>query len=294
MRMRTPARLLCGCLLALVASCAPSDQGQGARVVVDDAGDTLRLAAPATRIVSLIPATTEMLFAIGADSLVAGRSAWDDYPAAALDVPSAGDGIQPNLEAVLGLHPDLVVLYHSTANAQAARRLSDLGIPVVQLSTDRLADVPRMARVLGVLTGREAAADSLVAVFDSALAAASVARDGEGPGILILVWDEPPMTVGAGSFLSELVERAGGRNIFGDLPASSAQVSVESVVDRNPDLILTSAEGLPAFASRPVWQAVPAVRERRFVHVTSSAFSRPSPRAPEAIRELRQQIGSRE
>lgn len=291
MRMRTPARLLYGCLVVLVASCGRTDQGQGDRVVVDDAGDTLRLAAPATRIVSLIPATTEMLFALGADSQVAGRSAWDDYPAAALEIPSAGNGIQPNLEAVLGLRPDLVILYHSTANAQAASRLSDLGIPVVQLSTDRLADVPRMARVLGTLTGHEAAADSLVTVFDAALAQVSVARTGDGPGILILVWDEPPMTVGAGSFLSELVERAGGRNIFSDLPASSAEISVESVVDRHPDLILTSAEGLPAFASRAVWQTVPAVRERRFVHVTSSAFSRPSPRAPEAIRELRQQIG---
>jgi ABC-type Fe3+-hydroxamate transport system substrate-binding protein len=262
-------------------------------VVVDAAGDTVRLAAPPTRVVSLIPATTEMLFAIGAGAQVAGRSAWDDYPDAALQVPSAGDGIQPNLEAVIGLHPDLVVLYHSTANAQAARRLTDLGIPVVQLATDRLADVPRMARTLGVLTGHTAAADSLITAFEAGLEEATVARPGTGPGMLILVWDDPPMTVGTGSFLSELVERAGGRNIFGDLPASSAQVSVESVVNRDPDLILTSAEGTPAFAGRPVWQSVPAVREGRFIHVTSSAFSRPSPRAPDAIRELRARIAER-
>jgi ABC-type Fe3+-hydroxamate transport system substrate-binding protein len=104
--------------------------------------------------------------------------------------------------------------------------------------------------------------------------------------VLILVWDQPPMTVGAGSFLTELVERAGGRNLFADVQASSAQVSVEAVVKRDPDLVFVTTEGTPAFAERPEWRTVRAVREKRFLRVTNSSYNRPSPRAPEAITQL--------
>jgi iron complex transport system substrate-binding protein len=94
------------------------------------------------------------------------------------------------------------------------------------------------------------------------------------------------MTVGRGSFLSELIERAGGENLFADVAASSGVVSIEAVAARNPDLIFTTNEGPSAYASRPEWQVVPAVRERRFVRVSGSEFNRPTPRAPAAIRRL--------
>ena len=94
------------------------------------------------------------------------------------------------------------------------------------------------------------------------------------------------MTIGHGSFLSEIVERAGGKNLFGDLAASAGVISVEAVVDRNPDLVLVTSDNEPAIARRPEWQTVAAVRARRFVKVTNSAFNRPSPRMPEAIAEL--------
>ena len=255
-------------------------------VVVDDAGDTVRLAGPAQRVVSLIPATTELLFAIGAGPTLVGRTRWCDYPAAAAAVPDVGDGMTPNLEAVAATRPDLVVLYNSGQNGGAAERLRSLGIPAIRVRSDLLADVPRLARLLGTLTGRLAAADSLAAAFDTALAAATVKPTGRRPSIFILVWDQPPMTVGRGSYLSELLERAGGINAYADLPTSSGQISIESVADRNPDLVFTTTEAPPAFATRPEWQGIPAVHERRFVHAPGSEFSRPSPRAPAAIREL--------
>ena len=94
------------------------------------------------------------------------------------------------------------------------------------------------------------------------------------------------MTIGRGSYLSELIERAGGENLFEDVTASSGVVSIEAVAARNPDLILTSTEGPSAFANRPEWQVVPAVRHRRFLKVSGSEYNQPSPRAPAAIREL--------
>jgi ABC-type Fe3+-hydroxamate transport system substrate-binding protein len=280
-------------LAALLGACAPPDaRPAGSISTVDDVGDTVRLAAPAGRVVSLAPATTELLFAIGAGPNVVGRTRWCDYPAAARAVPDLGDGLRPNVEAVTASRPDLVVLYRSAQNREAADRLRALGDPVAEYQTDRLADVPRVARALGLLTGHTAEADSLAAGFDSALARVSLPPQPDTPRILILVWDQPPMTVGAGSFLSELVERAGGRNLFDDLPAPSGTVSIEAIATRDPDAILLTSEGEPGFADRAEWRVVRAVQQHRFIRVSGSAFSRPSPRAPEAIRQLRERLAA--
>jgi ABC-type Fe3+-hydroxamate transport system substrate-binding protein len=279
-------------LLSAAAACGGDRAPTGALVVVDDAGDTVRLAAVPRRVVSLIPATTELLFAMGQGDRLVGRSQWCDYPAEAARIPSLGDGITPNLEAVLGARPDLVVLYHSGQNGAAAERLRSLGIPAIRVRTDLLADVPRLAALLGRLLDARPAADSLSRRFEAELAAATVPPPADPPSIFLLVWDQPPMTVGSGSYLSELVRRAGGRNIYADLPTSSGQISVESAAARDPDAILTSNPALPAFAGRPEWQVVRAVRERRFVHAPGSEYSRPGPRAPEAIRRLAAQLAA--
>jgi ABC-type Fe3+-hydroxamate transport system substrate-binding protein len=281
--MRTRAGQL---LLLAVVACRGAPTPEPAIRAVDDAGDTVRLASPARRVVSLIPASTELLFAIGAGPAVVGRTRYCDYPAQAASVPDLGDGIKPNIEAVVGQRPDLVILYNSGQNAAVATRLRELGIASLRLNTDQLADVRRVARLLGRITGYEHGADSVVAVFDTALAGATRPPRGRRPKVLLLVWEQPPMTIGRGSFLSELIERAGAENLFADVGSSSGVVSIEAVAARNPDLIFTTAEGPSTFASRPEWQLVPAVRERRFLAVNGSEFNRPSPRAPQAIREL--------
>jgi ABC-type Fe3+-hydroxamate transport system substrate-binding protein len=281
MSFRTAALLV----LTLAACSRPSSPPTTA--VIDDAGDTVAVRVPARRVVSLIPATTELLFAIGAGDRVVGRSTWCDYPAAAKQVPNLGDGINPNVEAILAARPDLVVLYNSAQHAEVSARLRGVGIPTLRINTDAMRDVGRVGRLLGRLTGRTRSADSMAAAFDMALAAAS-ARPGSGrrPSVLLLVWEQPPMTIGRGSFLSELVERAGGVNLFDDVTASAGPVSIEAVAARDPDYIFTTTDGPSAFARRPEWQVVRAVRERRFIRVTGSEFNRPSPRSPAAIREL--------
>jgi iron complex transport system substrate-binding protein len=284
-RLSRPSRLLITALIA-GAACRQTPAVTASLSVVDDSGDTVRLAAPARRVVSLIPASTELLFAIGAGSAVVGRTSYCDYPADAKAVPDLGDGIKPNIEAIIASRPDLVVLYNSGQNAAVAARLRELGIAALRINTDALSSVPRVAHMLGKLTGHERAADSLSAVFDTALTSATQPRATRRPKVLLLVWEQPPMTIGRGSFLSELVERAGGENLFADVASSSGVVSIEAVAARDPDLIFTTVEGPSAFASRPEWQVVPAVRKHRFLHVSGSEFNRPSPRSPQAIREL--------
>ena len=280
-------RLVLVIALALLACGRPSSGARGTVVVVDDAGDSVSVHAPAARVVSLIPATTELLFAIGAGAAVVGRTQWCDYPPEALRVTDLGPGINPNLEAVLAARPDLVVLYHSAQHAAAAARLRELGTPAIRVNTDALADVGRVGHLLGRLTGHTRGADSMSAAFDTALAAAGAAgRRERKPRVLILVWEQPPMTLGRGSFLSELVERAGGENVFGDIASSSGPVSIEAVSARDPDLILTAAAGPASIVDRPEWQVVRAVRERRLLRITGTEYDRPGPRSPGAIRAL--------
>ena len=276
--------LLLVLLVSLACSPAPVRTGQ----LVDDTGVRTALPAPPRRVVSLIPATTELLFALGAGDRVVGRTSWCDYPAAAARVPDLGNGIEPNVEAVVAAKPDLVLLYKSGANRGAGERLRSLGVPTLELATDRIADIARITRLLGQALGLREAAESLVARTDRDLAAASRPPDlpTSRPSVFILAWDRPAMTLGRGSFLSEILERAGARNVFDDLPSSSAQVSIEAVAARDPDFLLISSASDPAVASRPEWRVVRAVRERRFLRVRGSEFSRPSPRVGLAVREL--------
>ncbi|HEX5817231.1 MAG TPA: helical backbone metal receptor [Gemmatimonadales bacterium] len=270
--------------MVLLAACA-APRASGPIALAGDAGDTVRLAAPATRVASLQPTTTELLFAIGAGELVVGRTTWCDAPDAALAVPSLGDGLNPNLEAIVAARPDLVLLYPSALNDAAAARLGELGIATLRLRTDRLSDVPRLARLLGHATGRHAAGDSVAARFERDLAAATATRS-DGPSVFILAWDQPLTTIGAGSFLSEVVQRAGGRNVFAELASASAPVSLEAVTARDPSLVLVPSAGLRDTVIRPEWNAVRAFRERRLIHVTGSEYLRPTPRAPDAVRAL--------
>ncbi len=293
---RERVSVLCICLLAVaicIGACAPGES-ERQNGITDDVDRVVELEAPARRIVSLSPATTELLFAIGAGELMVGRTRWAEYPPAALDVTDIGDGLNPNVELIAAQRPDLVVFYASPSNAQPIELLDRLGVASVSLYMDRLSHLLRAARLLGVLSDRRARADSMADAFESQLDSAlgtSEARD--GPSVVILSWDNPPIIIGAASFLSQLVELAGGSNVFYDVDRPSATVTIETIVERDPDLVLlVGSNGLPEFAERPEWQVVKAVRERRFVRVEGSEFSWPTFRAFEAVRRLRTALAS--
>jgi len=244
---------------------------------------------PAHRIVSLAPSSTELLFALGAGDQVVGRTTWCRYPPAALDVPDVGDGLNPNIEAIAARQPDLVVLYRSPMNETAAAQLRRLGIASVTLPQDRLEDIASAARELGRRTGREAAGDSIAGAIEALLGKApppAIAR------LAFVVWDNPPMVIGAGSYLDQLATLAGGGNVFHDLGAASATVSIETIAARNPDVILVLSEStaLPSYSRRPEWRAIRAVREGRFIMLPADLFGRPSPTAPAAVAVLRRAL----
>jgi len=267
-------RLLLASLLAV--ACRPT-------------ADRPSVPATAHRIVSLAPSSTELLFAIGAGDQVVGRTTWCRYPAAALRVPAVGDGLSPNVEAIAARHPDLVVLYRSQMNETAAEQLARLGIPTVTLAQDRLEDIAEAARELGRVSGHKAAGDSIGAAIDALLQ-----RPPPAPLVRVtfVVWDNPPMVIGSGSYLDQLATLAGGSNVFHDLAAASATVSIETIVARNPDVILVLSDSTapPAYSARREWRAIRAVREGRFIMLPADLFGRPSPTAPAAVAALRHSL----
>ena len=285
---------LAGCL-ALLAACRAGGGGggkerstaAGSLRVTDDAGRVLVLAAPPRRIVALSPATSELLFALGAGDRLVGRTTWCDYPPDVRAVPSVGDGLDPNLEAIVARHPDLVVLYPSPLDEAAARRLGELGIPAALLRQDRLEELAHAARWLGAVTGHERAGDSLAQVLTDVLKA----RAGDAEvRLAFVVWDNPPTVIGGASYLDELAAHAGARNVFHDLDAPSAVVSLETIAARDPDVLAVLGDSTsppPDLARRREWRTLRAVRERHVITLAGSLFDRPTPRAAAAVAELR-------
>ena len=259
-----------------------------ALVVFTACGPSARRPAgpPARRIVSLLPSFTEILFTIGAGDRVVGRTTWCDYPPAALSIPSVGDGMPPNIEAVAARKPDLVVLYNSGPNVTAAQQLERIGIRTVLLDLNRLEDLGPATRTLGRLTGLEQRADSLAATMDSLLHQPPPTST---TSLVFIVWDNPPIIIGRGSYLDQLAALAGARNVFADVTAPSAQVSLETIAARNPVWIavLSDSAAPPSFARRREWRAVSAVREGRFVLLPGSLFGRPGPRSAAAVQQLK-------
>jgi ABC-type Fe3+-hydroxamate transport system substrate-binding protein len=261
--------------------------------VVDDAGREIALSAPARRVVSLLPSFTEVLFAIGAGDVVVGRTPWCDWPPAVRSLPIAGEGIPPNVEAVAALRPDLVVLYRAAANVAPAGQLEALGIRAVLFDLNLLEDLGPVARRLGVLTGHPDAGEALARETERL---AGRAPPPARASVVFVVWDNPPIVIGAGSYLHRLAALAGARNVFGDIPTPSAQVAIETIAARDPDFVVVLSDTVvdrptpPAFASRREWHAVRAVERGRFLHLNGSLFGRPSPRTDEAVAWFRERL----
>jgi len=277
-------RFLVACSLALTACEKPESQ---VGTVRDDFGDPVRIGHVPTRIVSLSPATTEILFALGAGPRVVGRSDFDLWPASARLIPALGNGIQPNVEAVLGIHPDLVILYASQDNRPAAGRLRAAGVNTLALRLDHISDFRRTAELLGAILRDSARAksvtDSVYRTLDSVRAAtAKLTR----PTVFWHIWDAPLITVGSGSFMNELVDIAGASNVYADINGPSKAISLEDVARRNPDFILAGPIGAQKIEGDPRWRIVRAARENRVLIVDTVLVARPSVRLGEAAVSL--------
>jgi ABC-type Fe3+-hydroxamate transport system substrate-binding protein len=211
--------------------------------LVDAEGVEHHLASPANRIVSLVPSATNTLHALGADDVLVGRTDYDTATWAAT-IPSVGGGLDPNLEALVALRPDLVIRFGGEQDPRTPVRLDELGIPHVAVRPVRLADIYRTTEILGQVAGHEALADSLTEAIRQGL---SRLRERVGPlppvRVAYLLGGSPPWAAGPDTFIGEILELAGGVNVFDDLPASYASVSLEELRTRDIDVVLVSGDG---------------------------------------------------
>jgi iron complex transport system substrate-binding protein len=286
-------------LAVLLAACAGTADGDPNAVdmisVVDDAGRTVLLERPARRVISMIPAQTEIVKLLaGADALIA-RTEWDDDPALA-HLPSVGNALTPSVEWLAAQRPDLIIAWPDAQSRDVVRRLTDIGIPVYASRVESVAEIREMIRRLGALLGVQARADSMVAALDADLEAVRSAVAGRPErSVLYLLNVEPPMVAGPGTFVDDLITLAGGRNVFADAGALWPQVSMEEIVRRGPDVIIRptsrdTADPAGGLAARPVWADLDAVRGGRTHAVDADLFNRAGVSVAEAARGLAARI----
>jgi ABC-type Fe3+-hydroxamate transport system substrate-binding protein len=275
-------------VVVVLTGCRPAERSAPPTTELrDDYGTPIAIGRAPRRIVSLNPATTEILFAIGAGPRLVGRSQYDVFPDSARFVPSVGAALRPNIESVLATHPDLVILYASQDNRPAVDRLRQAGIQTVAFKNDSIAQFARDTRLLGRVTGDSARAatlvDSVMATLGRVRAATANLRH---PTVFIHAWDRPIIAIGGGSFLSELLDIAGGRNVYGDIAAPSATVTLEDVVKRNPDFVLASPVSAPKMRASESWNAIPAIRAGKLLVYDTVLVGRPSVLLGAAARSL--------
>ena len=288
------ALLLSACATPATPTAAPTAE---AITLTDGLGRQVVLAAPAQRIVSLAPSNTEIVFALGAGAQLVGRDEYSDYPAEAASVPSVGS-LYPNVnaEAIVALKPDLVLAAGIT-NPDDVKALADLGLTVYTTSyASALDDVYGDILAVGKLTGHTADAEKLVADMKVRVEAISVktAPLATRPKVFYETDDSDPSspwTRGPNSYAEALINLAGGINVGSVGNAQDFQMSLEEIVNQNPDIIIFSHASYSGRApeqvmARPGWGTIAAIKNGAVFSIDSNLVDRPGPRVVDGLEAL--------
>ncbi len=279
------------CLAGCAGRTAPPDT----RLFTDDLGRTVALPPALTRIVTVAPNLTEMVYAAGGGTRLVGVTTADNFPPAVDTLPHVG-ALPLDHEAVAALRPDAVLATTQINNPRDADTFAALGIPMVFLSFHGLDDVRRGIRILGDLLETRDVADRAAAALAEAEARLRRRTDtlAHRPTVLFLIGDETLFSFGPQSYIHTLIERAGGRSLTTDLTTENPILSDEYVLTRKPDVIVgTFGEGYdPArlTALHPTWRVVPAVRDGRIYSFDPDLFLRPGPRLLVGARRLAERL----
>jgi iron complex transport system substrate-binding protein len=258
---------------------------------------TLTAQARPARIVSLIPAVTQMLFAIGAGDQVVGVSTFDTYPKEATTRPKVGGLFDPNFEAILTLRPDLVIVYGS--QEELIGRLGRASIPVYSYRHAGLADITTTIRAVGQRTGHATTAEALAAQIERDLEAVRTSVAGKRRPRTLIVFGREEASMrglyvsGGTGFLHDMLEAAGGTNVMADIKREGLQISLEQLLARAPEVVLELrvTERWPAerqAREEAAWRAIsiPAVRAGRVHFLPDEMLTIPGPRVAAAVKAI--------
>ena len=264
--------------------------------VVDEAGRTVRVPLLPSRIVSLAPSLTETLYALGVQDRLVGDTDYCDYPPDAQKKRKVGGIVNPNLEEIAALHPDLVLVTKEINRLETVRALDALGIPAYATHARNVDDILSTTQKLADILGVPEAGKSLASDLQARLAAVHARLEALPPSrVLFIVWTRPLISVGKNTFIADALRRADAASIV-DASQDWPQMNLEEVVRLQPDYLVfaashadSGARDFESLASLPSWQLLDAVRSRRFA-VISDAVNRPAPRIVSAIEELARQL----
>ena len=266
------------------------------RQVTDEIGRTIRVPQSIHRIVSLAPNLTETIYALGLQDYLVGDTDYCDFPLEAQQKPKVGGAINPSLETIASLHPDLVLVTKNLNRLETVNALDSLGIPsyatdphtveAIIASTERLADLLGASET-GTALGRQM--ESRIAAIKGRVAALPRRR------VFFIVWTEPLISVGKDTFIADALQHAGAVSVI-DSSQNWPQVNLEEVVRLQPEFLVfaeshpgEAAHTTETFADLPGWRVLDAVKHRQFA-VISDAVNRPAPRITSAIEDLARRL----
>ena len=296
---RLLAIALCLICLALpvTVACATGDSSAptGSIEITDQAGRVVTLDAIPQRIVSLAPSNTEILFALGLNDSIVGVTDWCDYPPEALEKDSIGDFYPPNIEAIVAMEPDLVVAANIHKD-EYVPQMESLGLKVIVLDPKTVDEVIDAIAIAGEATGTEDAASQLAedmqARIDDVQSLVSGLSEEEIPRVFYVIWHDPLMTVGNDTLQDEVIQLAGGQNIFDDLSGYPV-VDLETILDRDPQVIIVGSGHDVEQDATFQWvqnearlRDTEAAREGMIFKIDADLVDRPGPRIVDGIEEM--------
>ena len=299
-RPKTNSLALAGLLLAAGWLCVPASARtieQPTRMVVDETGRVVRVPTRIERIITLAPSLTEIVYALGLEDRLVGVTNQCDYPPAAQQKQRVGDVINPNLEMIVELKPDVVLGSKVDNLSKTVEAIKHLGVPLYGLYPTTvqgvLDSIRHIAELAGVAERGEALAGRLQAQLrelQTRLEQTSTAK----PRLLFVVWVDPLIVVGGGTFLSDALTQAGGISVSAGLRGNWPRLSLEEVVELDPDfLVLPRSHGLNTrmanLSQRKPWNRLRAVRQNRVIWI-DAAIERPGPRIVAVIEQLAQAL----
>lgn len=266
----------------LAALCLCAGPALAAISVQDDAGQTVSLPRPAQRVVTLAPHVTELVFAAGGGARIVGTVSYSDYPPAAKSIPQVGDNRQIDMERVLALKPDLIVVWlHGNAQRQT-EQLRALGIPLFYSEPRQLDDIAGSIQRIGQLLGTDQAAQAAAAGLRRKLAKLKAQYQSRPPvRTFYQVWDKPLYTLNGQHIVSDALRLCGGENIFANMTVTAPNVSIEAVLQQDPEAILSGDQRNQTSGGVNLWKpytTMTAVRRGNLFSLDGDLLSRSGPR----------------
>ncbi|HEY8099635.1 MAG TPA: cobalamin-binding protein [Burkholderiaceae bacterium] len=250
--------------------------------VRDDDGNVVTLQKPAQRVISMAPHVTEMLFAAGGGDHIVGTVTYSDYPEAAKHITQIGDNSQVDLERVIAMKPDLLVIWRHGSSERQLEQLSKLNIPVFYSDLHKLNDIPDSLLRLGQLLGTEKVAQQAATDLRQKLANLATQYSNR-PTVRMFyqVWDKPLYTLNGQHIVSDAIRLCGGENIFANLKVTAPVVSIEAVLQADPEAIFSTAERHPVGGGVDIWKpykTMTAVRNGNLMTLDGNLLNRAGPR----------------